>query len=155
MATFNDRLDRQWTIEFTVLDLKKLKREFQIDLAEFVSRDNSLFERLATDPVLLLDVLSCLLEEQIAKRGLDERQFAQGFAGIGLVNATEAFIEAIANFSRPQEGQIIRAVWAKVQATRELATVRVLDRMQTLDLSKLVTEKIDMALAQLPQTSGD
>jgi hypothetical protein len=154
MANFKDRLDRGWTLELTVLELKKLKSEFQLDLAEFASRENTVFERLASDPVLLVDVLSCLLEEQIRQVGLSEKQFAQGIAGVGIVNATNALIEAVVNFSRPQEGQIIQAMWAKFQATRELATERVLDRMETLDLERLVGQKLDPILASLPQKSG-
>jgi hypothetical protein len=154
MATFKDRLDRTWTIDLTVLEVKKVKNEFKLDLCEWSSRENKVFERLANDPVLLVDVLSCLLEDQIKHLGLTEKQFAQGMAGIGIVNATNALVEAIVNFSPPQEGQVMQAMWKKVQATKELAAVQVLERVENLDLDSLVKRKIDEALSPLPMKSG-
>jgi hypothetical protein len=155
LATFTDQLGREWKLSLTVLDLKKLKTEFALDLAEFAAAQSPAFARLSSDPVLLVDVLSCLLQEQLTKLGLDERQFVAGFVGEGIERATEALIEAIANFSKPQEGRVIRAIWNKVQATRDLATQRVLDRMDSIDLPRLVETKLGGALEQLPLKSGD
>ena len=155
MATFTDELSREWKLALTVIELKKLKTEFQIDLAEFAGSGSTVFVRLASDPILLVDVLSCLLEEQIKKLGLDEKQFAAGIFGEGIERATSALVEAVINFSKPQEGRIIRAMWNKVQATRELATERVMDRMDALDLSKLVEDKLGEVLPTLPVMSGE
>ncbi len=155
MATFTDELGREWKLALTVIELKKLKTEFQIDLAEFTGSGSTVFVRLSSDPILLVDVLSCLLEERIKKLGLDEKQFAAGIFGEGIERATSALVEAVINFSKPQEGRIIRAMWNKVQATRELATERVMDRMDALDLSKLVENKLGEVLPTLPVMSGE
>jgi hypothetical protein len=154
MASFQDRLSRTWNIEITVFELKKVKDEFQLDLAECASADNRLFARLSTDTVLLVDVLSCLLEDQIKQLGLNDRQFAQGIVGVGITHAIEALVEAIVNFSQPREGQLMRAMWNKLESTKELATVRVLGQMDEIDVNKLVTEHIDEALKSLPRKSG-
>jgi hypothetical protein len=46
-------------------------------------------------------------------------------------------------------------MWNKVQATRELATERVMDRMDALDLSKLVENKLGEVLPTLPVMYGE
>jgi hypothetical protein len=154
MATFQDNLSRTWHIDITVIELKKLKDEFQLDLGECASRENKILAQLSTNTVLLVDVLSCLLEEQIKHLGLNERQFAQGIVGAGITKALDALVEAIINFSQPREGQVLRAMWNKLEATKELATERVLGRMEELDVDQLVTQQIDEALKTLPRKSG-
>jgi hypothetical protein len=154
MATFQDNLSRTWHIDITVIELKKLKDEFQLDLGECASRENKILAQLSTNTVLLVDVLSCLLEEQVKQLGLNERQFALGIVGAGITKALDALVEAIINFSQPREGQVLRAMWNKLEATKELATERVLGQMEDLDVDKLVTQQIEEALKTLPKKSG-
>jgi hypothetical protein len=154
MATFRDQLDRSWTLNITVIEVKKIKKEFELDFNEFASGDGRVIQRLATDTVLLVDVLSTLLEDQIKQRGLDERQFAQGMVGVGIEAATDALVEAVVNFSKPQAGRVIRAVYAKMQATTSLASARVMTRLEDLNVEELVNSQIDKALTLLPKKFG-
>jgi hypothetical protein len=154
MATFKDRLDRSWNIDITVFEMRKVKNEFNIDFGECASSENKVFGRLAKDPILLVDVLSCLLEDQIKQTGLNERQFAQGIVGIGIKNAADALVEAIVNFSKPLDGAVMKATWEKMTATEEIAAEEVLGVMQELDVKPLIRERINEALKPLLKKSG-
>lgn len=154
MASFKDRLDRSWMISLTTIELKKVKDEFKLNLAEWACEDSKLLSRLSSDPILLVDVLSCLLEDQIKQYGFNEKQFAEGIVGVGIENATQALVEALVNFSKPQQGRVIQAVWNKMTATEDLATERVLSRIGELDVQSLVDSQMEGALKKLPMKSG-
>lgn len=154
MPSFKDGLNRCWNLEITVIELKRVKDRLGVDLGECAHGKNEVINRLAEDEVFLIDVLSLVLEDQYQKAGLTVEQFVTGFFGQGAHDATEALVEAIANFIRPQRGRVLRAIWRKMTATKELATERVLGEMEDLDIDQMVTARIHGLLSNLPKKSG-
>jgi hypothetical protein len=154
MASFKDRLDRTWLIRLTAVELKKVKDEFKLNLAEWACKDNTLLERISNDPILLVDLLSCLLEDQIKQYGFNEHQFAEGIVGVGIENAANALVEALVNFSPPQRGRVIRAVWNKMTATEDWVTEKSLGNLEALDVQALLEAEMAEARKKLPMKSG-
>jgi hypothetical protein len=115
MPTFRDSLDRPWTIEITFLEVKKLRSELQLDVLAMFEQESNLFERLSRDTILLVDVVSVLLSDQIRAKEMDEREFARGLVGEGLQNAIDALVEALLSFSPPLKRGMLKEVWSQQQ----------------------------------------
>lgn len=149
MRKFTDSLKRDWTFTVDYQSIKKVRAELGIDLLAVVDESEKLLQRLATDEILIVDVISVLLTEQIQSKGMDERQFAAGMLGEGLQNAVDALIEGIADFSRPQKGAVIRKAWKVVIETHEAASKRMVEAMDNPALKAKVNREIDSALEKL------
>ena len=84
MHSFQDKNGKKWNIELNVGTAKRVKSECEIDLVNVItmSRDGkaqaSALERLAEDPILLVDVLFSLCKEQAKESGIDDFAFAAG-----------------------------------------------------------------------------
>ncbi len=144
MPTFTDNLGREWTIEITGIEIKLLRKELSVDLLSVFDRETGLLEKLGSDPVLLIDVISVLLTPQIQKRGMDETGFASGLVGDGLQNAIDALVAAIVFFSPPHQQAIIAAMWSE---TRKLQTETSIKAIALApEIGKLAAAKVDREL---------
>jgi hypothetical protein len=155
MPTFKDSVNRSWTIEITVIELKKVKERLGVDLAECGHGNNAIIDRLSMDDVFLVDILAVVLEEQYQKAGLTPEQFVTGLFGQGADDAVNCLVEAIANFLRPQRGRVLRAMWKKLTAGTDYAAEEMLGRVEDLDIEQMVKTKIAGILESLPTKSGD
>lgn len=149
MSTFKDALGRDWSFSITVLEVKRLREAKQVDLLDAIShKSEQLFSALSSDPILLVDVMSILLTDQILARNLDERDFALGLVGEGLENAAEALMKELANFSGPHRGKLILAAWNKVNAANQSAASAAVQKLESLDLKAIATGAVDKAFDQ-------
>jgi len=155
MSTFKDALGREWSFSITVIEVKRLRELIQVDLLDFASeKADQMFNRLATDPVLLVDLMSILLTDQIQQLGLDERGFALGLVGEGLDNAMGALIREVANFSGPHRGKLILAAWNQVTTGLKAATAIAEKRLAEMDVEAMATKRFDAAFAQAQERFG-
>jgi len=150
VSTFTDATGERWTIEITVAEIKQLRTLLSLDLLAIMDDQGQMLKRLASDPVLLVDVISVLLTEQITKRGLDERSFAARLVGEGLSNAMDALMDSIANFTPPPRGAVIKQAWAKVQQMDARAIEAVSLRLASQELER----ELDTRLAALLSDAG-
>lgn len=154
MPSFIDSLNRSWTIEINYLSVRQLRSALNVDLMSVVEKDSDLLLRLANDEILLVDVISVLLSDQIKSRGLDESQFASGMLGAGLQSAVDALIEGIADFSRPQKGAVIRRTWQAISEAQTRASTRIVAAATSETVRAKVDEIVDSALKTLTDSSG-
>ena len=95
MRSFKDNEGRVWTVAVNVASVKRVRALCGIDLASAVetSEDGrisaSTLSRLATDPVLLVDVLYALSKDE---------DFGRAMAGDALDLAVTALIDEIVDF---------------------------------------------------------
>jgi hypothetical protein len=148
MSQFTDALGRKWSIEITVLSVKQLRQELGVDLLSLADKPApgqvGLLQRLASDPVLLVDVISVLLSTEIRNRSLNELEFARGLVGTGILAACDALIEAIVNFTPPQQGQLIKTMHEKVKLIESAGYSKVSTMLESRELS----QKLDNLLEQ-------
>ena len=103
MSSFKDALGREWSFSITVIEVKRLRELIQVDLLDFASeKADQMFNRLATDPVLLVDLMSILLTDQIQDRGLDERLSVAGGAVQDSIAAITSLTQVRARLERPR-----------------------------------------------------
>ena len=162
MKTFTDNAGRDWVIEINVASLKRIKGLTGADLIGLaVSMDTSVAEKLASDPILLCDVLYAACKPQADERGVSDEDFGRAMAGDAIESATVALLEDIVGFcpsprDRAALGRVLSAMRDARDKARDLVDQN-LDRMiEGGEIDRIVTNAMTEAEAQLERTtSGD
>src|SRR4051794_19389503 len=110
MSTFKDTASREWILRLDAPTIATVRERPGIDLAGL---DGRAYERMNEDPVLLVQVLWELCQEQAQKIPLSFEQFADGLVGDVLDVATAALLDAIAFFFPSQKRTLVQAIAAK------------------------------------------
>jgi len=161
MKTFTDNAGRDWVIEINVASLKRVKGLTGTDLIGLaVSMDTSVAERLASDPILLCDVLYAVCKPQADERGVSDEEFGRAMAGDAIESATVALLEDIVGFcpsprDRAALGRVLTAMRDARDKARDLVDQN-LDRMiEGGEIDRIVTDAMMEAEQVLEQmTSG-
>lgn len=117
METFKDAVGRTWTIAVSVNTVKRVRATLDINLMEAATGD--LLSQLATDPVLLCDVLYVVCQEEADAKKVTDEDFGRAMAGDVIDNATKAFLEELANFFPPSQRTLLRGALGKYRKLEE------------------------------------
>lgn len=143
--TFVDLSGRTWMLEITAGALKRLREQVGFDLATLVKQKLAALVDLLDDPERFVGALWVLCEQQAARFGLTPEQFPEGFGGSTLEAAGNAFVEAIALFSRNPTRDLLR-VWAKKHMEIETKTAKMgTAKLEEIDLDKMLADTINRA----------
>ena len=145
MHSFTDNAGRTWTVDITVADIKRLRAMLGVDFVNLTRADappeEQLLARLATDPVLLVDVLYVLCLDQAQKADITDEQFGRAMAGDAIEEATEALLQAIVDFTpNPRERARLARGKTALYETRAM-----LDDLYDERLEKRIAEEISGA----------
>lgn len=149
MTSFTDTEGREWSITITVAAIKRVRELISVDLMDCLAKENPLIDRMAIDPVLLVDVLYCLCKPTADMRELTDIQFGESLAGDVIEQATSAFIEALVAFF--PKGQ--RILLEKSLAIRKSLETKVAAGAMK-DLETITEERIDKAVDALFENAG-
>ncbi|MEL6741643.1 MAG: hypothetical protein AAFP26_13380, partial [Planctomycetota bacterium] len=156
--TFTDNAGRDWVIEINVASLKRIKGLTGTDLIGLaVSMDTSVAEKLASDPILLCDVLYAACKPQADEREISDEEFGRAMAGDAIESATVALLEDIVGFcpsprDRAALGRVLSAMRDARNKARDLVDQN-LDRMiEGGEMDRVIEEAFN---ASTPRTSGD
>lgn len=129
MANFTDAKGRNWFLSLTVGDQLHIQRETGVDVGKAFKSVDALSDMIFADPATLVKTLWVLCESQAEKANITPEQFGYGFDGATLEGATEALLEAIADFTpRSAIGQAIRRNLKKVLAQADKAAADAIDK---------------------------
>jgi len=156
MRSFKDNADRTWTVTLNVYAVKKVRDLLGVDLLDLGGEpstsagpvdkpDNGLLYRLIADPVLLVDVLYVVCQEQADEANVTDEQFGRAMAGDAIDGATKAFLEELADFTpsprdRARARKVIDATWKLIDRAQDVLDARAdaeLDRAAEAALSAL------------------
>jgi len=98
MTSFRDSAGRTWQVSLTIEALKRVKALLQLDLTEPLLGEPPLMTRLATDVVLLCDVLFVLIKPQADAAGVSDEVFGASLGGEAILAAQEAFTQEWLDF---------------------------------------------------------
>ena len=104
MKTFTDSKGRVWEVELNIRQMKRVRDTLGIDLVNVISanKDGSVstdtLERVANDPILLVDILWVLCEGQAKPSGVTDEDFGSALAGDSIEDATRAFLDELVDF---------------------------------------------------------
>ena len=104
MHCFNDNKGRRWEVTLNVRQVKRIRAVLGIDIANVIALDKGgavkvdLIDRIANDPVLLVDVLWVLCEGEAKSAGVTDDDFGSSLAGDSIEHATAACLDELVGF---------------------------------------------------------
>lgn len=119
MTKFADAKQREWTLEVTTGVIKRVRADLKIDLAD---PSQATMDRLADDPVLLVDLLWLMCADQAKGRDVSAEDFGRALVGDPIEVAVSALLEAIVDFFPGRRRLLLREANAKALSVREKAT---------------------------------
>ncbi len=156
MKTFTDNTGRTWTLSVTVGTIKRVRALCGIDLANIITvtpgdRPNvDLLEQLASDPVLLVDVLYAVCKPEADSKGVSDEDFGRAMAGDAIELATSALLDEVIDFFPATKRQVFQKI---LTATRRFESKSKEALEQFLSDPEL-DNKIDAAIEALMDSSS-
>ena len=104
MRQFTDTKERVWDVELNVRQMKRVRDILGIDLVNVIQagKDGAVatdtLDRVANDPILLVDILWVLCEGQAKAAGVTDDDFGSSLAGDSISDATRAFLDELVDF---------------------------------------------------------
>jgi hypothetical protein len=146
--TFTDTTGRAWAVEITTSTVLRVRTLASVDLMEAI--EGSLVPKLVNDPMLLVNVLYCVLKPQADAAGVTDEQFGEALGRGKIWEARDCLARALIFFSPPEKRAAIRKVWSRTTDLTESAMSAVVKR---LDDPKLDREVVAIVMAgHLPDT---
>lgn len=137
MRKFTDAAGRTWDVVLSIGALKRVRDQLQVNLLDL--EDGKLLDRLASDPILLVDVIFVVCSKQAEKAGVTDEDFGEAMIGETLDSATAALMEEIIeSFRDPRRRTVMRELLRKSRQL-EAAVLEKAEKMATaIDLEKLL-----------------
>ena len=130
--------------------MKRVRNLIDVDLMECLLDQNSLIDRMAIDPVLLVDVLYCVCKPQADEAGITDEEFGSAMGGDAIDHATSAFLEALVDFfPKPRREILERGI-----QIRQAVEGRVM-KVAKEKIAELSDEKIDEVVMQIFNEHGE
>ena len=158
MNCFNDRTGKQWTLDLNIGTARRVKAECGIDLVNVIvfdenGADTSVLQKLSDDAYLLVSVLYSLCRSQIEKEGLDENSFAERFDAETIMNAVDALIKEVINFSQPTKRKMLTLIYEKSRSFRAKAEQHLESLLQSEEFGKELDEQLNNLLTNTQESS--
>lgn len=148
MEEFKDNTGRLWRLSINVRRIKEIRDELKIDLLDFKIDENDkesipeLFEQLS-DAVALVDTLWILCRVQAKEREVTDEQFGALLTGDAIEEASDKFLEELANFFPKSRGDHLRTMFGMVKQIE----VKMLEGVGEKLNSPKLEESIESAVA--------
>ena len=136
MRTFKDKKGREWQIDLSITTVKQVKDLVKLDLLDIAKAQP--IQRLAADPVLLVDTLFVVCMAQTKELNISDEEFGRGMGGDVLDEAVTAFIEEYIDFFQRADRANLKAAWEATKKAIELTGRMIGERISKLDIEKLV-----------------
>lgn len=155
MATFIDSNKNSWNVAINVRKLKGVRENVKdksgkpVDLMETVT-DRLVFT-LLSDPCLVGDVLWYLCNQQAQTLKVSKESFLDSLWGEYLESATEALIEALADFFPKSEKLILQKIVSATKQILEAAKNRGISEMnaQAKQIKTMTPEELQSKAQQI------
>ena len=114
MKCFKDNQNRNWTIVVNVATVKRVRSLLEINLLDVVKLDENdtpnvdLLEELASDPVLLCDVIYCICKVEADELKISDENFGSAMGGDAIEHATTALLEELVDFFPEAKRLVLR-----------------------------------------------
>jgi hypothetical protein len=162
MKCFKDNQGRNWTIVVNVATVKRVRSLLDINLLDVVKLDSNnkpnvdLLEQLASDPVLLCDVIYCICKPEADAQKISDEDFGAAMGGDAIEYATTALLEELVDFFPEAKRLVLRKLMnagEKVKIQMEKALKLELDNPKLeKELEKQVKEYITSSTSS-PESS--
>lgn len=140
-----DNLDRTWSTAITVNTVKRVQQLTGVNLLAVF--DGGLLNRLADDPILLVNTLYAVCKPQADQRDVTEEAFGELLVGDTIERAAEALVRGIIDFFPSDRREVLGRLWT--------ATGKAQTEAFKLVTSKLDTQNIEAAIQSLMKQTGE
>lgn len=157
MKSFTDNTGRSWIVSINVGTIKRVRALCEIDLANIIELEPGrtpkvdLLERLAADPVLLVDVLYAVCKNEADNKNISDEEFGRAMAGDAIELATSALLDEIIDFFPVAK----RQVFGKILSASRRFQARSKEALTELLNDPALDAKIDAELERLTTSSGN
>ena len=156
MKIFKDNQNRPWTIVVNVATVKRVRSLLDVNLLDVVKLDKKdkpnvdLLEQLASDPVLLCDVIYCICKPDADAQNISDEDFGTAMGGDAIGHATTALLEELVDFFPEAKRLVLRKLMnagEKVKNQMEKALkLQLNDPKLDKELEDQVTRYIDSSM---------
>ena len=122
MRTFADKLGRQWSIDLTFGDIKRIRQRMGVDLMGLSDKDDegkTLLHRIRDDLETALNLVYVAIEPEAQRLRVSDEEFGQSLDGDSAAGALAALWGAVADFFQGLR-PIVSAEAEKVMAMRRM-----------------------------------
>jgi hypothetical protein len=126
MKTFKDNAGRTWTVDVNIAAVKRVRSLLDIDLIKGVVKEG-VIDELATNPVLLCDVVYAVCKPDADKQNITDEQFGQAMAGDAIDLATEALLKELVDFFPEAKRRVLRKAMGRFKKM-EMKALEVADK---------------------------
>lgn len=141
MPKFTDADGREWLVDLTLPDVRRVKKELDVDLLD---EQRDVYVRLIDSTETLVDVISVLLTDQIKERQLDAVGFAKALRTEAVLDAaTEALLEGIVAFSPRRRRAALQSLLKKTQTYMETTGHHAKTLIESDRADKVMTTMLD------------
>ena len=138
MPSFDDNAGRSWTVRIDVSAIRRVRQALDVDLLDLAG--GPLLDRVAGDPVLLVDILYVLARGQADQQNVDAEAFGAAMVGDAIDSGVGALLEALADFFPSRKAALLRQVIDKGQTLAERLLARAEKRLADGDLDAAMEE---------------
>jgi hypothetical protein len=143
-AQFTDLSGHVWTIR---LDAPLVRHIAEVTGIKLTDLKSDPFLQLSTDPILLVDVLWLLVEDQAKASGVSDVEFGRAL-GDKIDEATEAMQEAIVGFSHSSRRSLLRSLLAENATMQTEAMEAAMAGLKT-DRTKIIQALANRSRAEM------
>jgi hypothetical protein len=130
--SFADKEGRQWTFEINWLTATTCLKSTGWDLFNILKDGLDKVSALLNDPLEMMSVFTCLLDEQLKAHAVSPEEFARSFSGDVVEDSARAFCEALADFFPSRKGQLLRGLLEKGKEIEAVMMAKASSEMETL-----------------------
>jgi len=155
MKTFKDNQGREWSISVDVSAVKRVKSLLDVNLLDIV--DGKLLELLVTDPVLLCDIIYCLVKPEADGKDVSDEDFGRAMGGDAIDHATAALMGELVDFFPRGKRQVLGKALEKFRKFEARAVEVAEKRLDSPELdAQFETELASLggSSGSLPESSG-
>jgi hypothetical protein len=139
MHIFKDKNNVDWPVRIDIATVKRVKSILEINLCDAVTLDNknqpdvSLLEKIADDPVLLVDILYVICKQEADARSISDEDFGAAMGGDVLENATKSFLDELIDFFPGAKRQVLRKIMDAGERIKQQMTTQLDAELENLD----------------------
>ena len=155
MHSFSDNAGRTWTLSLTYGSAKRVKALLgnDVDLLAIEQGTPPLLTRLATDVVVLCDVIFALLKPQADEQGVTDEQWAEAMGGEAIMAAQDALYEEIISFFQSRARADVVAAARKQKVMIDLAVKAGEERIENVDAQAEISRIYGELDTSLPESA--
>lgn len=153
MGRFTDNRGNDWVVEVTVSTIKRVRSLTDVDLLD--TEGGQILKDLASDPILLADVLYAVCKPQADERDISDEEFGEGLAGDAIANATDALLEALSDFFPGRRAELLKTALQKMDQMEETYLDQVEEKINDPALMDQMQESLEGMFGETSTGSQD